>query len=83
MIPQGLVVYRDSASYLSVKVSVHDGRPVSGQRSFEICEEQHSSGIGHPPHHHVKVEAPVEVPLGDRFSGLPFVSCEDVRALAV
>ena len=83
MVSQGLVIYRNSASYLSVKVPVHDGCPVSSQRSFEICEEQHSSGIGRPYHHCVKVEASVEVPLSDEFSGLSFVSCKDVRALAV
>ena len=83
MVSQGFVIYRDPASYLSVKVSIHDGRPVSGQGSFEICEEQHSSGIGRSHHCHVEVEAPVKVPLSDKFSGLLFVPCKDVRALAV
>ena len=83
MVPQGFVIHRDPASHLGVKVSIHDRHPVSGQGSFEKCEEQHSSGVGHPHHCHVKVETPVEIPLGDKFSGLLFVSCKDVRTLAV
>ena len=70
MVSQGFIVHRNSASYLSVEVSIHDGRPVSGQGSFEECEEQHSSGVGHPHHCCVKVETPVEIPLGDKFSGV-------------
>ena len=83
MVPQGFVIYRDPALYLSVKVSIHDRRPVSGQGSFKICEEQHSSGVWRLHHHCIEVKAPVEVPLSDKFSGLPFVSCKDVMALAV
>ena len=83
MVPQGLIIYWDSASDLGVEVSIHDQCPVSGQRSFEKGEEQHSLGVGRPHHCHVEVETPVEIPLGNKFSGLPLISCKDVRALAV
>ena len=48
MVPQGFISDWDSASDLGVKVPIHDGSPVSGQGSFEECEEQHSSGVGRP-----------------------------------
>ena len=39
MVSQGFIGYWDSALDLGVEVSIHDGRPVSGQGSFEECEE--------------------------------------------
>ena len=83
MVPEGFIVYRDPTPYPGVEVTVHDGCPVSGQGSFEEGEEQHSSGIGRPHHCCVEVETPVEVPLGNKFSGLLLVPCKDVRALAI
>ena len=83
MVSQGFIIHWDSASDLGVEVSIHDGRPVSGQGSFEKGEEQHSSGVWRPHHCHVEVETPVEVPLSDKFPGLLLVSCKDVRTLAV
>ena len=83
MVPQGLVIYRDSASDLGVEMPIHDRCPVSGQGSFEKGKEQHSSGVGRPHHCCMEVETPVEIPLGNKLSGFPLIPCKDVRALAV
>ena len=39
MVPESFVIYGDPAPYPGVEVTVHDGCPVSGQGSFEECEE--------------------------------------------